>query len=420
MFQATDLPMSRRRALRLIYILLVCTLFSALFIFSWTAHWQTKYRLFAVPANSWPGGDSRTIQVAAYCAAKGFSYFGSNECQQRAEIVKRIYPQASVPPLDYPSLWARIYGFFGDSSENFFRAFWTANGLAVVAVVLVMSWRTNSWLMPLVALLAPPTLLGIERGNTDELTFGCVFLPLLLLRTRLWQGLLLGFAAALKIFPIFGFFIFLHKKNRLGLDPGILIGALLSLPLLALSISELPHFIGLADKGFAGAYGLPSILYAPYVSDHPTLGYAWMLAVALIAIAAAGAGLGTGSPAQNVARDVNRLSTNDRLALMTSLTIFVATFFCFTNWSYRLIFLIPAVFISAKAESCVLRIFFVGALLALWAPMVPYGWILLNLVCAPLAVMGTFLLAAISKNFPAPIREERRNHSCATEIHRIG
>ena len=58
------------KIIRILPALIIMMFIFKIFIFSDTGNWQKKYNQFSVPANSYPGGDSRNIQLSAYCKVK--------------------------------------------------------------------------------------------------------------------------------------------------------------------------------------------------------------------------------------------------------------------------------------------------------------------------------------------------------------
>src|ERR1041385_8378496 len=141
----------------LLFVAFAFAVFVKMFIASTDVPWQSKYRLFGVPAFTYPGGDARNIQVTAHCGREGVPYFGDTECLRNAELVHRYYPDAHVPPLNYPSLWPRTYSLFRDDSEDFFMLFWTCNAILLATAIALLCIRYNSRLFPLV-LFSPVTL----------------------------------------------------------------------------------------------------------------------------------------------------------------------------------------------------------------------------------------------------------------------
>jgi hypothetical protein len=380
---------------------LFCTffiiIFCKIFFFSWDVDWYSKYRIFSVPALTYPGGDFRTIQVTAFCASQGFPYFGKNKCIKKAEIVKRIYPTANVPEFNYPSIWPRIYEIFSNYTEKFFIKFWELNATLLVTSTLLLSLKYNFYLLPLV-LFNPVTLLAVERGNIDATAFFLTFTPLLLLNknSEKLHGFFFGLATAAKVFPIFGYLALINPRKSLTRNK-FLFGALLSAPISLYSSSEIIHMVDGASKGFSGAYGLTSINHAPYFRDHPMVSIVFIFAYLIISWIVIYKIQKIEKLTKNIDDQISSMTAKNLLVLKTSLLIFICTFITFDNWAYRTIFLMPSLLILSKQKSIIEKIMFWNIFLIFWLPIIRYGWILQNLACYTLAISSALLLIRIFK-----------------------
>ena len=85
-------------------------------------------------------------------------------------------------------------------------------------------------------------------------------------------------------------------------------------------------------------------------------------------------------------------------SLLSSMMVFAGTFALFVNWSYRLIFFIPAFLILAQMNNVVARVAVVLFVAILWTPIVPYGWGLQNLLSYGLFGVTAFAIAAAVRN----------------------
>jgi hypothetical protein len=333
--------------------------------------------------------------MTAFCTKQGFAYFGKNECVEKAEIVKNHYPEAFVPVFNYPSVWPRIYGLFADNTEQFFKKFWALNTTLLVIGTLLLSLKYNYLLFPFV-LFNPITLLTIERGNIEASTFFLTFVPLLLLPqgSKWLQGFFLGIATAAKVFPLFGYLSLISPRKPF-VQKGLIFGALLSAPIALYSLSEIRHMADGTTKGFGVAYGLASINYGPYIINHPRMATALMLAYVVASLTLITVLLRRESLTKSTDSEILLLQAKDLILLKASLIIFVCTFLVFTNWAYRLIFLIPAFFILSNQKSVACKIAFWNIFAIFWFPIIPYGWNFQNLACYTLAISGIFLLIRI-------------------------
>lgn len=384
---------------RLFYCSFFLIIFYQIFVASWGVDWRTKFSVFAVPAFTYPGGDARNIQVSAHCHRKGFEYYGRNECLAESAIVKGVYPEANVPVLNYPSVWPKLYGIFENDSERFFKFFWAINAGLLVIGILALSFKYNYYIAPFL-LFNPITLLTIERGNIDAATFFFTFFPLIFLRSERWIGLFLGLATALKVFPLFGFLAFFRLRRKfypLGVIFGLLV---VSLPVIY-TLLDVPHMIDGTSKGFAVAYGLTSIFQTKLFESQRLLAYILVIFFLLIILAALIFSQRIPKIKLSAHEFLLDLDQNKILILSVSLCIFLGTFFVFTNWSYRLIFLIPAIIISSGSSKVFGRLMFAIIFLIMWSPIfpkipfLPHGWVLQNLLCYVLTLPASLLMFEI-------------------------
>lgn len=344
-----------------------------------------RYLIFNVMPISYPGFDARNIQVAAYCADQGFSFFGRNTCMQSASPVKAVHEHASVPVLNYPSLWPRAYRLFHDYSEAFFMRFWHLNAFLLIAAFFILSMKYNHLALPLF-LFSPISLLAVERGNTDAATFFVTFAPLILCSGSLrLQSFFLAVAATMKIFPLCGFAALVGRTPPF-LKKDVLLGAVAVSPFLLLSLSEVPEFIRGTDQGFSASFGLLSPSKLEFFADRQGLA-AIVLGSFVAACAAAWIAAWRKGGIRGYIRGFERLETNDLIVFLVSVSIFLGTFFLFVSWSYRLIFVAPAFFVLSKVPGAMSRVICVIILAIFWVPLFPTGWDISNLLCFPLALI---------------------------------
>lgn len=372
------------------------SIFAALFLFSWHSGWEARYQRFGVPTVPYPGADSRTIQVAAYCASRGFSYIAPNDCSKRAEIVVSIYPEAVVPLLNYPSLWPRFYGLFGDYSESFYRLFWIANALLFVGAVALLSWRYSALAFPL-AIFSPVALLAVERGNIDASVFFVTFAPMALLplRAKRSLGFFLGLATALKLYPVFSLAALVHRRKP-WVDWRLGVGLALAAPLIFLSVREMPEMVARTPQAFSTAYGLMSARFAPHLGPYADWSYAAILLYAVIWLFAVIRVPDRLRQRADFLDDMKRMDERATGITLVSLCIFLGTFMVFTNWAYRLIFLIPAfIVLAGRLRSPISKAICANILFIWWIPILPHGWFFENLGCYSLALLSSVFAIAV-------------------------
>jgi Glycosyltransferase family 87 len=357
--------------------------------------WKVKFSAFGVPANSWSGGDSRNIQMAVYCDS-----VNSNEdrsaCINSGAPVKNLYSEASIPALNYPSLLVDLYATFSNYSEDFFLRFWRLNALLLVSAIFALSWVYNFKSFPFLV-FNPVVLLTVERGNTDALIFSLIFIPLLLFRrSDFLRVLFLGLASALKIFPIIAYLALAMFRNSKSLI-GVVFGIIFSAPLVIYSIFQLPQIMANTPKGFGYAYGFSSMLYIPeaklplFIANfYPLVAYTGLIIFSLFFLWALRWLSQAWKGKNNLDQSINQLSQTDLMLVVVSLSIFLSTFWLSVSFAYRLIFLIPFFLVMGKSQFLPLN--FIRALVfcILWVPVIPLGWVFLNLLCYPLALILSF------------------------------
>ncbi len=285
---------------------------------------------------------------------------------------------------------------FDDDSEDFFLIFWFCNAMLLIMGIFILSMKFNYMLMPFI-LFSPVTLLTIERGNIDAAVFFFTFIPVVFFKSDKLRGLFLCFASALKIFPLFAYISFFKTKSRF-FTRDIILGSVIFLPILIYSIGEIPMMIEGSSKSFSFSFGLSSILYLSIFAEKKS--YALLLMVIFIFCAAVILRLLNKhqSLLSNFSVFSERLDKNSIILLSMSLCIFIGTFLTFTNWAYRLIFLIPAFLIVSGRRTWLEQIIFWNIFAIYWIPVLPRGGAMLNLLCYLLFIPTFFLLIRVLKD----------------------
>lgn len=173
-----------------------------------------------------PGAESfadlRSVTSSWDCEHKGIEAFPHNPCDPFHR------------PANYPRLWTHL-GVFGMGQGDTVPL-----GVAIGIVFFVAAFAAAG---PLtlgegavygVALLAPATMLGVERGNVDMLMFALVVLGVLLVRRSAWAAMvLIVLAAVLKLFPAFALapLVRLRRRWPAALASVVLLGVYVGLTL---------------------------------------------------------------------------------------------------------------------------------------------------------------------------------------------
>src|SRR5690606_31715787 len=135
-----------------------------LFVFNDFEDRRANFLKFNVPAFDFPAADLRGMQMALICSENSENYVGVSECVTNAKEVKAIYPTAIVPYFNYPIIWVDIFSIVGGKREKDVMRMWLINALLSSLVILILSFRFNAILLPII-LFSPVYLLLIERGN---------------------------------------------------------------------------------------------------------------------------------------------------------------------------------------------------------------------------------------------------------------
>ncbi len=365
--------------------IIMSAVFLKFFVVADSSYWQEKYVGFSVPAFTYPGGDARNIQLTAYCNRLHAEPLTFSECYSMATPVTSIHIGASVPPYNYPAIWSYIYGLFNDFGEDFFMYFWKINASMLIFTVFLLSLRTSPAFFPLAA-FSPAMLLVVERGNIDAITFSIMYIPVLLSKNLpKISSLFIILAVISKVFPIFALPIFFARKFS-HMRRCFFISMVLMSPILTITLIDVIKMAGDTSRGFSAAYGLLSILNAPYFEANNFAAY-----VAIIFFASVVSVFLKLSYKLNLYSDI--LSEIDASNLQkiflfyTSILIFGFSFLLFVNWSYRLIFLFPAMFILSGYSSLLSKVLLGMILLIFWVPVLPHGWSVQNLLCYLLFIL---------------------------------
>lgn len=353
--------------------------------------WVERYEPFNVPAFTYPGGDARNIQVSAHCARSGFDYFGENDCLKNARIVKAVHPEANVPPLNYPSIWPKLYALFSDDSEKFFIWFWSINALLLIAAVIILCAKYNPLYLPIL-IGSPISMLAIERGNNDGIVFFLTFVPLIAFhRNQCLQSFFMGIATSLKIFPMFGYLAFSPRVVTANFR-ATLLGAVCAAPFVFASFSEISKFLGSTTKGYHYAYGLQSLKYSPLLSEKQHLLYVLFGFYLILWCAAMRFAKKNSKSIMALDKELSGLKKIDLQILIASSSIFLLTFLIFTNWSYRLIFTIPAFLVLSKINSKIAMIASANIAIILLSPFANKHWEIQNAACYPLSIIVSIII----------------------------
>lgn len=349
-----------------------------------------RFGQLSVPAQNILFGDSLNIQSAADCYKLNKSVWSEKACIVSPPLTEAKHKNIDIPPYNYPPIWARLYAAFQEVVAYPFIKWGWMNAAAITITLMVMAYRWNPLLYPIL-LISPVTLLCIERGNIDGLTFGALFLPTLILSKRI-SAFGIGLAASLKIFPIFGFLthgLWSARRRSWSLIAVACAGLLLSYD----SWTTLYDYAGKATKGFDMAYGLPSWPYAKWLKDQSTTTHA-IQAIYLLLVAATIHHAAKSGSLSRITNEIHAAGWRDQLIIGMSLAIFIGTFLTASNWAYRFIFIIPAALALQRAQIFYTRSLLWLCILSLWIPVIGTGWRVFNIAAAATVIPASVCLAA--------------------------
>ena len=160
------------------------------------------WELWNVPAMAPHFADLRTITGGAESYSQGLDPMVQNPGDPWGRT------------MNYPRIWQSLFYIGLDEGDT------TAFGLIIIAlflvgVVLILpNANFQTIVLVLTAVFSPATLLGIERGNIDLLIFFLVAISAIFVtHNRFLSFLFLLSAFFLKLYPVFGFGVFLRESK---------------------------------------------------------------------------------------------------------------------------------------------------------------------------------------------------------------
>ena len=244
--------------------------------------------------------------------------------------------------MNYPILWVYIFDFIG----NFTVPHIFLGNIQIIiylfTTIAVFSYFKQIKFINLFIILSPPIFLLFDRGNNDLIIFLLILISIY--TNSFLSGVIIGLAAALKIYPLFLFLIFLYIKKKKSF---FLIGFLITLPLIYFSFSDLYIYITSTSISFSSSFGLLSfalflkkislILFNFSISTYLYFFISIMFFIILMIFL----NYFLNDDLNEISEKISSNLSNMKLFLIFfSLSLFI--FIIFSNWAYRIIFLIPA------------------------------------------------------------------------------
>jgi hypothetical protein len=166
----------------------------ALLAFARMVGWDPSWRSFGVTPLQPPFFDMHVINDYAACAWKGVDAYAPHACN---------VANFNIPPT---WLWLGYFGLDGSASSWLSALF-----IAVSMLVMLLLFQGRPWYQGLIALgaiISPPVMMGVERGNLDLLILALVGSAAWIYEERrpgraCGAVALIGLGIALKLFPMF-------------------------------------------------------------------------------------------------------------------------------------------------------------------------------------------------------------------------
>ena len=271
--------------------------------------------------------DLRSVTSAWDCARRGVEAFPQNPCDPFGR------------PANYPRIWMSFWRL--GLGEGDTVAIGIAIGVVFYAAALGVAGplTLGEGAVYAAALLAPATLLGVERGNVDLLMFALVALGVLLLRRTPWAAAVpIVAAGVLKLFPAAAVGVFGRVRSR-WLAGAVSVAVLLAYGLATLSdIRTLRSVIPREVVNSYGAGVIPLALHESNVSWAQSAASLRYLRLGLIAIGLVVAAALFAARRMGDARDDLRLD-----AFWAGAAVYAASWVFGNNFDYRLAFLVLCV-----------------------------------------------------------------------------
>ena len=250
--------------------------------------------------------------------------------------------------MNYPVIWVYIFSFIS----------WFGNPAIIIGVIqlfiyilfakIILLQTKKNFYLYLFMLFSPPMLLMLERGNMDCIIFFLLFFSFL--SKNYLSGFLLGLAASLKVYPIFilPFYFFFKKLNK-----SFFIGFIITLPLILWTFFQLNILIGQTPISFSTSFGIYSfallIIKAlkeifSIIIEKNYIFYFYLISIFIFLILSLIFNFFFKKDIKKILKVLENNKQNLMLFILSSTTT-ILIFFAFSNWAYRIIFLLPAALI---------------------------------------------------------------------------
>jgi hypothetical protein len=351
-------------------------LFSTSFFTNYPSSWDSGLIYPLVPRMLPPFADMRVVTSGAECIRLGYDVLIENPC----DPWKR--------PMNYPRIWSMPASWGLDQSHTVVLGIFC--GLLFFILTFVTIGRLNyiESLFYALILCSPSAMLAVERGNNDLIIFILLALSLLIIKSknlilRSFSYMLILFAAALKLYPIFALTSCLKEKRRNFLFIFIFISIAFGIYLvdnlesLELVSKATPRSTGLSygskvifDIVFPKLEKLSYVFLNSNITKLIHIVKLPMLALSLLIFMFTAYVLA--KHGENIYQKEKPLDINRIDAFRIGASIYIGTFLIGNNWDYRLVFLlftIPQILAWLKSGnrfSLIAGLALVGIILSTW------------------------------------------------------
>lgn len=290
------------------------------------AHGSAPWTTVGVDAFKTKFEDMQSVTSSWDCTRRGIQAFPNNPCD----------PQGR--PANYPRMWTH-FGVFGLGLGDTVPLGIALGVIFYLAALLVPGpLSAREGVLYAALLLAPATLLGVERGNVDLLMFALVALGAGVVRRSPWAGAApIVLAAVLKLFPAFALAVLVRRRKRwAALGASLVVLAVYA----AATLDDIRTLRNVIPRVVQNSYGAGVISQALEQA-----GVSWAQSAAesryiRLGVIAAGVLVAAGLIVLARRREA-RVASELRLdAFWAGAAVYAGTYLFGNNFDYRLVFLI--------------------------------------------------------------------------------
>ncbi len=288
-------------------------------------------------------------------------------------------------PMNYPDIWVYVFSFLKLFGNPVYIFGYFQILLYIIFSKFILFKNLNYFYLFFFIIFSPPLLLLLERGNNDLIIFFILYLSIIF--KNYLSGILFGISISLKIFPIvlLPFFLLFNNFNK-----KFIFGFLAMTPLVYWALINIQTSINNTDvvASFGASFGLYSLsmftikfFQEIYNSElfNISLFYLNALFFSLFLILSL---IFYKVFEDNLNSILNNLEKNEKdikiFILLTILTLSV--FFAFSNYAYRLIFLLLPLLILFKTLKNIDSLSFIKKNIFLFLSSIPFlsPWLVLS------------------------------------------